>query len=234
MTETVQTVSLTCLQCGRKLKFPLAAIGKKGQCPCGNVMVVQAAEEPAAEEYSLAAETPAASPPAGDMSFLSQIAASPYGPFGAPAPLGVKCQFHPEVEGVIRCQNCHAALCATCDFAISPDLHLCAACVTARPKLSSTRMSMAIGSLVAAAFATAVLVASMCGMFVEFVRDNVGAAVLGYIILIPSVIGTVLSFGSLERRGAGNPPLIWIAIAWNVAVMFMWIVLMVIGLTMHH
>jgi small-conductance mechanosensitive channel len=149
---------------------------------------------------------------------------------GAPA-LGT-CTNHPQVPAVQRCQQCRASICTTCDFQFPNNLHLCPKCATttSRP-MSTTRKQLLAGSLFAATFTTALLGALFSGVFANSVNDEVFAQVIGTVILISALLGLATSFASLDGR-AGNPPLCWISVVWNVVLTVVWIGLCIIGLTM--
>jgi hypothetical protein len=149
----------------------------------------------------------------------------------ATIPPGTNCRAHPAVPATAMCRNCQAPVCATCDFAVAPGVHLCPSCATAAPKLSSTRKAMAIWSIVMAGWVTFMVALSMTGALVGLVRDELGASLVGSAMILPALIGLALSCGSMDRR-AGNPPLVWVALVWNIIMTVVWVALMVIGLTM--
>ncbi len=84
--------------------------------------------------------------------------------------------------------------------------------------------------MVMAAWVTVMIILAVMGVFVELGREEAAAAIIGSAMICPALSGLALSCGSLDRR-AGNPVLVWVAVAWNVVLTIVWIAFMVIGLT---
>ncbi len=136
------------------------------------------------------------------------------------------CRDHPEVEAVARCRSCRAPVCATCDFAVK-SFHLCPTCATATPTMSSGRKK-----LIGWAIGMAVWVTGCLGLLISGVLDNAaGSAVVGLLAFVPCLIGIALSVGAYSRRGP-NPPILWVAIAWNSLMTVAYLLLILIGLMM--
>jgi hypothetical protein len=154
-------------------------------------------------------------------------------PFASPTALPFaagNCRRHPDVPAVARCTSCGAPTCATCDFQFPGRLHYCPSCATnPSPKLTGGRKGVAIWSLVAAGWVSFMLLLSIMGVMAEMVHDEAGAMVVGSLIMIPGLLGIALALGSLDRR-AGNPPLVWIAVIWNIVTAAACLLLMIVGM----
>ena len=124
-------------------------------------------------------------------------------------------------------------MCATCDFAMPGDVHVCPVCAT-RPRaaLSPRRKKYMIGSFVLGAIATAGLAAVMGGALKGMVqsRDDLQAVgvVVMIIVLLPSLAGMGLGFTAIDRRQS-NPMLLWIATIWNLVIVGGFLILCLIG-----
>ncbi len=153
------------------------------------------------------------------------------GPFAAYAPPGRPgCEQHPDASTVAYCGQCRAAVCATCVFTFPGGLCLCPKCATqTKIKLSGTRMSLVVWSLVMAGWATLATVVLMSGALEGEMPEEAAELVVGLMILVPCVIGSGLAVGSLDRR-EGNPPLVWVTVVWNGVVCGAWLLLTVIGI----
>lgn len=161
-----------------------------------------------------------------------RMSANPYQPPTAFDPTRGYCRQHVTSPAVALCHSCKAPVCATCDFQFPGGLHFCPACATkTTAPLSSTRKTMLGWSIVAAVWVTVALVVLFSGTLAEAAENEPGATIIGSLIMIPALIGLALSIGSMDRR-AGNPPLVWIAVIWNVVLTVGWLVLCVIGLMM--
>jgi len=53
---------------------------------------------------------------------------------------------------------------------------------------------------------------------------------VGYLVMIPALIGCALGFACLDKR-LGNPPVVIVAAIWNTILLGLWLVMTVIGLT---
>jgi hypothetical protein len=85
--------------------------------------------------------------------------------------------------------------------------------------------------MVLAGWVTLFLVILLSGVMAEAAVDEVGAMIIGSLIMIPGLIGIGLACGSLDKR-AGNPPIVWVTVIWNGILMGVWILLCIIGLMM--
>ena len=125
-------------------------------------------------------------------------------------------------------------MCATCDFLLPGNVHLCPGCAT-KPQtvLSSKRKKMLIASFVLAMWCTLVMAAIVSGAFREMGRYAGSRAVLGWlltlILLIPAITGTSLGVSSMDRR-LTNTIAMWIATIWNGLILGAFILLMIIGM----
>jgi hypothetical protein len=138
----------------------------------------------------------------------------------ASAPRGVMCAKHPEVPAIQVCKTCGKGVCQTCDFVFA-NVHICPDCA-AKPQttLSRKRKTSLVWSYVLVAWSTMCIMALLCG---------VRAA--AYFILIPSLIGLGLAFGSFDRRLV-NPVAVWISVVWNCIVVGIFVILLIVGLVM--
>src|SRR5437879_2101680 len=105
MPEGVEQISVVCT-CGKKLKAPASAVGKKAKCPkCGMVLTVSApVPTPAAVEedldaglYDLAGE--------GEQSAKPQANTSMAAATGAAVPACLNCQ-EAMIRGAVVCPKC--------------------------------------------------------------------------------------------------------------------------------
>lgn len=145
-----------------------------------------------------------------------------------------KCHLHPKVAAVQICQLCGVAMCATCDFALPGNLHLCPKCATTqRTGISSKRKAYLIGSFALAAWCTLVMAALLGGFFRSLAGNKQDEAALGVLLmlllLIPSIIGTALGVSSMDRR-LPNSIAMWVAVVWNGMILGGFLLLMIIGL----
>jgi len=147
-----------------------------------------------------------------------------------------KCPQHPNVAAVQLCQICGAPMCATCDFLLPGNLHVCPTCATQpQTSLSPKRKRMLIGSFALAAWCTLVMAALMAGAFRGMARDKSEEEAFGlllmFILLVPSIIGVALGLGAMDRR-LSNTMAMWIATIWNGLILGGFILLMIIGMMM--
>lgn len=147
--------------------------------------------------------------------------------------MGVMCPRHPEVQAERYCQSCRVPLCPTCDFAMPGGVHLCPDCATKTSHgLSSARKSLVGWSFALAIWCTLGLVVLLSGALAEAAAGREGQEVVGVVVsifvFIPSLVGTALSISALDRR-LSNPPVIWVAIVWNVLVLAVLLLLTVVG-----
>jgi hypothetical protein len=143
------------------------------------------------------------------------------------------CLQHPEVAAVHVCKACGAPMCATCEFILPGDLHVCPRCVAnPQKKLSGGRKKMLIGAYILAGWNTIGLATVMSGAFAGMLRTKEDQAVFGVFfsifLFIPSMIGGALGISSLDRR-LSNPASVWIAAIWNGLLVLIHVVLLIIG-----
>lgn len=129
---------------------------------------------------------------------------------------------------VVRCAKCETPVCATCAFPQPDARSLCPDCATTvGSKMSSGRKRLLIWSYGLAIWSTLVLVALISGVLADAVRDEIGA-IIGSIMLISVLLGTALSFASLERR-LSNPVSVWASLIWNSVLLTICLLLAVVG-----
>jgi hypothetical protein len=145
-------------------------------------------------------------------------------------PEGTMCSGHPEVQAEHYCKSCRAPICATCDFALPGGIHVCPTCATKTNKgLSSKRKTLVGWSYALAVWSTVGIALMFSGAFAEMAADEEAIGlVYSLFIFTPSLVGTALSVGALDRR-LGNPPAVWCAIIWNGVVIVANILLIIIG-----
>ena len=140
-----------------------------------------------------------------------------YAPAIAVQPQTVMCAAHKSMPAVAYCRKCGIPSCSTCDFCFPGDLHLCPNCAT-NPStgLSGGRKSMLIASYVMVAWTTLATAGLLTGMFTPHNRADAQAfgIMILIFVLLPSVLGAMFAFGSLEKR-LGNPPGVWISVILN-------------------
>ncbi|HEX9048529.1 MAG TPA: hypothetical protein VF988_15985, partial [Verrucomicrobiae bacterium] len=147
-----------------------------------------------------------------------------------------KCVQHPTVAAVQICHACGASMCATCDFLLPGNIHVCPTCATKpNTELSPKRKKMLIGSFALAVWCTLMAAALMGGVFRGFARNKADQEALGMLLmlllLVPSIIGTALGVGARDRRLA-NTVAMWVAIVWNAVFLVGFILLMILGMFM--
>jgi hypothetical protein len=143
---------------------------------------------------------------------------------------GLNCLQHPEIGAVQICQVCAAPMCATCEFVLPGDAHVCPRCVLAPPqRMSGGRKTMLMFSYGLAVMSTLGIGLLFSGALAEGSReDRIIAALVGILIFIPTVIGTALSIAVFDRR-LPNPGSLWGAAIWNGLLMLIMIFLVIIG-----
>jgi len=153
--------------------------------------------------------------------------------FDAPSPLaGVVCSNHSEVQAVAKCHVCGRPVCATCDFAMPGNIHVCPNCASKRdPGLSKKRKGLLYWSYALAIWST-LAVALWFAALANMNANGPDVAALGALIylvaFIPSLIGTALGVGTFDRR-LSNPASIWGAVIWNGAILSMLLLLTIVG-----
>ena len=145
---------------------------------------------------------------------------------------GVMCVTHPNVQAVVRCKTCGAAVCATCEFSFPGGIHLCPRCATAPKKALSGRRKTLVG--VAYTFAV-VATLGFVGMVMYAaggVHSRGDAEVVGQMILffvmLPSFIGLIVGACAFEKR-LGNTAAVWGAVVWNGLVLAVIVCLAIVG-----
>jgi len=138
------------------------------------------------------------------------------------------------MPAVKRCRECRKAICSTCDFAFPGGVHLCPACATsASKKLSPNRKKLVIWAYGLAIWGTLGMAVIFSGALAESVDSQSDLEafemVMGWLVIIPALIGCALGFACLDKR-LGNPPVIIVATVWNTILLAIWLVLIVIGL----
>jgi hypothetical protein len=146
-----------------------------------------------------------------------------------------RCVQHPHLAAVQQCKLCEAFMCATCDFILPGNVHLCPACAAApRAALSPKRKKMLIASYALAVWSTVGMAALFAGVFGGMVQSEADQQGLGLILLLfvlgPAIVGMALGLSTKDRRLA-NPPVLWIAIVWNTIIVGSFLLLVVIGVT---
>lgn len=150
-------------------------------------------------------------------------------------PVGQFCVQHPEVQAVQICKVCGSAMCATCDFVFPGNIHLCPTCATSPQKgLKGKRRTYLTWSYILGVESTLATLFFVSGAAVKSVGSDVDAEALGLVMtftmLIPAVIGTALGCSAMERHS--KPASVWVATLWNGALVAVYILLIIIGLTM--
>jgi hypothetical protein len=152
----------------------------------------------------------------------------------APAVQDRKCKQHPGVTAVQICHICKEPMCATCDFLLPGNFHVCPTCATApQAPLSPKRKKMLIGSFALAGWCTLFMAVLLGGGFRSMARDKESQQALGLLVmallLAPAIAGVALGVNSKGRSSSGSfAP--WIAIAWNGMILGGYILLMIIGM----
>lgn len=149
---------------------------------------------------------------------------------------GVMCSRHPDVQAVVRCHACSKPVCATCDFLLPGQIHVCPDCVTRTDHRMSSKRKMMLGwSFGLAIFATLGIVLLFSGAVAGLAEGPAGEEMFGVLLSLvtffPSIIGTALAFSTLDRR-LSNPGVIWVAIVWNSLLLGTFILLSIIGTLM--
>jgi hypothetical protein len=143
----------------------------------------------------------------------------------------VPCARHPEALTTVRCANCRAAVCATCDFAFEGDLHFCPDCATSSQSapMSKKRVwkivaSMGLALLATIAFPVLIVASALA-------RGSAEALGVLFVLvtLAPAVAGIVIGLGANDRA----LPVSWSArgaVAWNAMLIAGFFLLYIIGL----
>jgi hypothetical protein len=142
------------------------------------------------------------------------------------------CAQHGDVPAVGRCRICRRGVCATCDFLLPGNLHVCPACLEKEPstEISPKRRNLMIGAIIVAVYCTLMFAFLMTGTIHRAFGNNEFTNMLaGNAILIPAIIGTVMAFSTFDRR-LSNSSGIWVAVVWNSINLGIFLLLMLIGL----
>lgn len=101
--------------------------------------------------------------------------------------------------------------------------------------LSPARKKLVGWSFALAAWCTVGLSLLFSGLFAEIAADPEGSEVFGLIfsllVFMPALVGTALSLGTLDRR-LTNPPVVWVAVVWNIVIVSILLLLTVVGMFM--
>jgi len=151
------------------------------------------------------------------------------------AGVNAQCRAHPDVQAVRFCANCHAPVCATCDFALPNGIHLCATCATTpQTKLTSKRKSTLAIAIALASWSTVGFVVILSGALanLQFRNEQEAAMILGvvltYLVGIPCLIAGALGLSCLDKR-QGNPAIVWVTAIWSEALQAAWVMLSLFG-----
>ena len=128
--------------------------------------------------------------------------------------------------------TCSKGVCATCDFLLPGNVHVCPACLEKEPstELTPKRRNLMIGAVAVAAYCTLMFVLLMSGtLHRAFGRGEAVNAILGNAILIPAIGGLVLSLSAFDRR-LRNTIGVWMGVVWNGVNLGIFLLLMIIGL----
>jgi hypothetical protein len=169
----------------------------------------------------------------GDAQPGTQAAAErPAAAVAGPPSLGIQCRQHPEIDAVARCRLCHRGVCATCDFLLPGNVHVCPACLEKEPstEVSPKRRNTAIGALLIGIFVTFMFALLISGsIHRSFGNNEATNTVFGNLILWPGLIGMGMALSAFDRR-LRNSPLIWTTLVWNGINVGLFLLLMIIGL----
>src|SRR5437763_11651910 len=104
--------------------------------------------------------------------------------------LNETCRQHPDTPAVARCRICSRGVCATCDFLLPGNVHVCPACLEKEPatEVAPKRRNLMIGAVAVAAYCTLMFVLLMSGtLHRAFGRGEAVNAILGNAILLPAI-----------------------------------------------
>ncbi len=150
-------------------------------------------------------------------------------------PVGQLCMRHPGVQAVQICKVCGSAMCETCDFVFPGNIHLCPTCATSpRKGLKGKRRTYLIWSYILGVWSTLATLFFLSGAAAESVGSQADVEVLGimmvFTMLVPAIIGMALGCSAMERHS--KPISVWVATLWNGAIVGLFILLSIIGITM--
>ena len=205
----------------------------KVRCPdCRKVLVLDGSDELRCEshkgQYRVLFVRPQPPEPVVEPAAAGEAPPSP------PARARPRCERHPNVESIARCDQCGSYCCATCAFAFPGDTHLCPRCATEPQKaLSPKRRNLVIGGYVAAAVTTLGIAVLLSGVLAPLRHDKEMMQLVGVLVSLfvfaPGLVGMALSFSAFEKR-LPNPPLLWGAVIWNAILMAVLALLILLGL----
>ena len=155
-------------------------------------------------------------------------------PLPPPIPQGVHCVQHRAVAATSQCKLCGAFMCATCDFTLPGNLHVCPPCATApRSELSPRRKRCLWGSFGLAIFATVGMGVFLSGLLAGMGQTKEGESLLGILFslfaLVPALVGMGMGFSAIDKR-LSNPMSLWVATIWNVVLVAVFVLLCVRGI----
>ncbi|HEV7671879.1 MAG TPA: hypothetical protein VGS22_25435 [Thermoanaerobaculia bacterium] len=148
-------------------------------------------------------------------------AVSPTAQPNVPAPRA-QCAYHPDSPAVVSCKLCSRWICATCDFALPGDVHLCPSCIETQSTVdvNPKRKKWSYIALALAAWSTFLSLLLFVGVFNSLLNSEGGEAfdrVITTLIFWPCVIGTGLAMGALDKK-LKNTGLMKAALWWNAAI----------------
>jgi hypothetical protein len=154
-------------------------------------------------------------------------------PLPSPIPAGMRCVQHTAVEATRQCRACGAFMCDTCDFLLAGGIHLCPSCATTpRSTLSSSRRNLVFGAYALAVWCTLATGLLFSGAMAKLLESQEDQRFFGILYkmgaLVPSLIGLALGLCASDRRWI-NPPVVWIAIAWNGVIAAVLVLMEIIG-----
>ena len=188
---------------------------------------------------SLPPSDPAASSTPPPIKDPVRLTLAPRPPLPSPPPTvsprfaNMRCVQHPSVTAAAQCCSCGAYVCATCDFALPNDLHVCPACaVASQTGLSPKRKRGLWWSLGLAIWSSLVMAALFAAAAAGRMESEAAQAGFGVLLtmltFVPSVVGFGIGLSTVDRRLA-NPPLLWVATIWNTLIAAGYLLLAVIG-----
>jgi hypothetical protein len=149
----------------------------------------------------------------------------------------LKCLQHPNVPAVQVCKACSGPMCATCDFLLPGDIHLCPRCVAAPPKrMSRQRRGLVIAAYVFAiwgTFALAIVFSGALRSLTQSREDSEAFDMLfGLLLIVPAIVGGGIGISCFDPR-LRNPPSVWAAAIWNGLILLIYVGLIIVGHLSH-
>ncbi len=168
----------------------------------------------------------------------ASLNASAWGAMAEPPPMlaNRKCSRHPNSAAIQQCKLCGAYMCATCDFALPGDVHICPTCAAKpRGELSPRRKKLVYFAMALAAWSTLGMAALFGGVFAHMARRKEDQEALGMVLIVfvlaPAIAGLGMAVSARDRRLA-NPMSITIAIIWNAILAASFLLLSLVGIMM--